>query len=169
MSQTSALPGPDPARWPASRVPGAPKFSVLMVSGLLGAAIPLILSLYWIAFWLAPESLGAPLRISVAGCSVLLGSFWYRAELSHAEVLLFRVLTVAAVVWLIPTLLANDPAHALLGWIKLVILFTVCCFTTASPTYCACVRLGSVGWWNDSWRFYFIHVCEVSRLQRADL
>jgi O-antigen ligase len=101
-----------------------------MVSGLLGAAIPLILSLYWIAFWLAPESLGAPLRISVAGCSVLLGSFWYRAELSHAEVLLFRVLTVAAVVWLIPTLLANDPAHALLGWIKLVILFTVCCFTT---------------------------------------
>jgi O-antigen ligase len=95
---------------------------------LLGAAIPLILSLYWVFFWLAPERMGEPLRVSVAGCSLLLGLFWYRARLSHAEVLLFRVLLVVAVLWLIPTLMATERNHAFAGWIKLLVLFTVCCF-----------------------------------------
>ena len=125
MSNSSVLP---PAYWPATRIAGAPKVSVFFVSGALAAAIPLILSLYWIAFWLAPESLGAPLRICVCGWSILLGLFWYRAALSHAEVLLFRVLAVSAIVWLIPALMATDRNHALAGWIKMLLLFVMCCF-----------------------------------------
>jgi len=129
MSQVSAMSGQAPAPVsPIARFEAGPKFSVLFLSGCLGAAIPLILSLYWIAFWLAPESVGALLRIPVLMCSVLLGLFWYRAPLSHAEILLFRVLVLAAIAWLIPTLLATDRTHALGGWAKLLILFTVCCF-----------------------------------------
>jgi O-antigen ligase len=129
MSHTSLMTGSAPVPWQTTQFQATPKFSVLFLSGLLAAAIPLILSLYWLAFSLAPESLGPPLRLSVVGCSVLLGLFWYRAALTHAEILLFRVLAVAAVVWLIPTLLANNPSHALVGWLKLIILFAVCCFT----------------------------------------
>lgn len=110
------------------RMEAAPKFSVLLLSGILAAAIPLVLSLYWIAFWLAPESVGGPLRILVLGCSFALGLFWYRARLSHAEVLLFRVLGAAAVAWLIPTLLATEPSHAIGGWLKFITLFAMCCF-----------------------------------------
>ena len=128
MSQSSALNPPASSGWPATRFEVGPKFSVLFLSGSLAAAIPLILSLYWVAFWMAPESLGGPLRIAVAGCTVLLGLVWYRAPLSHAEVLLFRVLAMAAVTWLIPTLMANDRSHALAGWVKILVLFTVCCF-----------------------------------------
>ncbi len=129
MSQTSTLDGMDgllPS--PAGRMEAAPKFAVLMLSGILAAAIPLSLSIYWIAFWIAPESVGAPLRILVVGCSVLLGLFWYRAALSHAEVLLFRVLGGASIAWLIPTLMATDRSHALSGWLKFVVLFAMCCF-----------------------------------------
>ncbi len=123
MSHSSVI-----ERYPGNRIEAAPKFSLLIVSALLGAAIPLALSCYWIAFWLAPESIGAPLRVSVVGFSALLGMFWYRARLSHAEVLLFRVLGVFALAWLIPTLMANDRTHALVGWVKLLVLFAVCWF-----------------------------------------
>jgi O-antigen ligase len=64
----------------------------------------------------------------VLACSLVLGLFWYRAPFSHAEVLLFRVLSIAAVLWLIPTLVATSPMHAFAGWVKLLILFAVCCF-----------------------------------------
>ena len=123
MSHSSVI-----ERYPAYHVEPAPKFSLLFISGLLGAAIPLTLALYWIAFWLAPESIGAPLRISVVGFSAMLGMFWYRAHLSHAEVLLFRVFGIAALAWLLPTLMATDRSHALGGWVKLLVLFAVCCF-----------------------------------------
>jgi len=128
MSLTSAMNPSASPNWSAKRFEAGPKFSVLFLSGSLAAAIPLILSVYWVAFWMAPEALGAPLRIAVVGCTVLLGLVWYRAPLSHAEVLLFRVLAMAAVAWFIPTLMANDRSHALAGWVKILILFTVCCF-----------------------------------------
>jgi O-antigen ligase len=118
--------------WAAARFEAGPKFSVLLVSGMIGAAIPLILALYWFAFWLAPDSVGAFLRIPVFTCSLLLAFLWYRAPLSHAEVNLLRVLGTAAALWLVPTLMATSPAHALSGWVKLVILFV----------FCACVARG---------------------------
>lgn len=125
MSHSSVI---SPVYSPAARIHAGPKFSLLFISGALGAAIPLILSLYWIGFWLAPELMGASLRIGVGGCVVLLGLFWYRAPLSRSEVLLFRVLATAAVVWLIPALVATDRGHALGGWIKMLLLFAICCF-----------------------------------------
>jgi O-antigen ligase len=98
----------------------------LFVSGLAAAAIPLILSLYWIAFWVAPDSMGLPLRVSTLACALFLAFLWYRAPLSHAEANLLRVLVLAAVLWFIATLTATSRAHAFSGWIKMVLLFVFC-------------------------------------------
>lgn len=122
----AAMTSAAPANWTGVPFEARPKFSLLVVSGLVSAAIPLILSLYWIAFWMLSETLGPPLRISMLGCTLFLAFLWYRAPVSHAEVKLFRVLGLAAILWLIPTLTATDPAHALVGWIKMVLLFVVC-------------------------------------------
>ena len=128
MSRTSVMSGSTTMPWSAPHFEARPKFSALLLSGLLAAAIPLFLALYWIAYSLKPESVGELLRVPVVGCALLLGFFWYRAPFTHAEALLFRVLAVAAVAWLIPTLMASERAHALAGWIKLLILFSVCAF-----------------------------------------
>jgi O-antigen ligase len=117
--------GAAPTNWTAIRLEARPRASVLFVSGLAGAAIPLVLSLYWIAFWMAPESMGPPLRVSVLGCVLFLAFLWYRLPVSHAEVKLFRMLGLAAIVWLIPTLTATDRTHAIVGWIKMLLLFGV--------------------------------------------
>jgi O-antigen ligase len=126
MSNSQAMHATAPA-WAEPRIEANPKFSVLFLSGLLGAAIPLILSLYWFAFWLAPGSTGPLLRIPVLLCSLLLAFIWYRAPLSRAEVNLLRVLGIAAIVWLVPTLMATSRSHALSGWLKMLVLFAVCC------------------------------------------
>jgi O-antigen ligase len=128
MSHSSVMLGAASAHGSQLHFEAGPKFSLLFLSGLLAAAIPLILSLYWFAYPQAPDFVGPLLRISILGCSIALGLFWYRAPLSHAEILLFRVLAAAAIVWLIPTLLATDPGHALGGWVRLTVLFMVCCF-----------------------------------------
>jgi len=126
MSNMHAVSDVAPPNWIAGRFEAQPKFSVLFVSGLVGAAMPLILALYWVAFGLAPESMGLPLRISMLGCALLLAGIWYRAPLSHAEVSLFRVLGLAAILWLIATLTATNRAHAFAGWIKMLLLFAIC-------------------------------------------
>ena len=97
MNSTPAITGSAQASWRTVRFEAAPKFSVLFVSGLAAAAIPLILSLYWIAFWIVSETLGPPLRVSMLGCALFLAFIWYRVPLSHAEVNLFRVLGLAAI------------------------------------------------------------------------
>jgi O-antigen ligase len=127
MNSTPAiLSGPIASR-EAVRFYAAPKFSVLFISGLAAAAIPLILSFYWIGFWVAPDSMGLPLRVSVSGGALFLAFLWYRAPLSHAEVNLFRALALAGILWFITTLTATDRAHAFSGWIKMLLLFVVCC------------------------------------------
>ena len=126
MNSAPAITGAANASWKTARFEAVPKFSVLFVSGLVSAAIPLILSFYWIAFWVAPDSTGPPLRISMLGCTLFLALLWYRAPLSHAEVNLFRVLGLAAVLWFVPTLTATDRVHALSGWTKMLLLFVVC-------------------------------------------
>ncbi len=141
MNQHAAIAGPGFCHSTSTSEAG-PKFSVLFISGLLGALIPLSLALYWVAFLFAPEAVGSLLRIIVLGGSIGLAALWYRAPLSHAEVLLFRVFAVVAVLWLLPTLLATDPSHALSGWIKLLLLFVMCGFVTRGlrhpPTAHAC-------------------------------
>jgi len=126
MSSVDALHQTASVNGPALRLQASSKFSVLFISGLLAAAIPLILSLYWPAFWLAPESSSALLRIVVLLFALLLAGLWYRAPISHAEVNLLRVFGMAAIIWLVPTLMATDRSHALSGWIKLIVLFAVC-------------------------------------------
>jgi O-antigen ligase len=119
-------PATQPATWTNVRYEAGPKFSVLFLSGSIAAAIPLVLSLYWFVFALAPESVGALLRLPVLGCSLLLAALWYRAPLSHAEVNLLKVLIIAAALWLIPSLTANHQSHAIGGWTKMLVLFVVC-------------------------------------------
>ncbi len=126
MNSTPAITGSAQASWRTVRFEAAPKFSVLFVSGLAAAAIPLILSFYWIAFWIAPDSMGLPLRVSTLTCALFLALIWYRAPLSHAEANLFRVLGLAAILWFITTLTATSRAHAFSGWIKTLLLFVVC-------------------------------------------
>ncbi len=126
MHSPTAIPGAVNANWEAIRFDAAPKFSVLLLSGLVAAAIPLLLALYWVGFWVAPDSMGLPLRVSMVGCALFLAFIWYRAPLSHAEVNLFRVLGLASILWFITTLTATDRAHALSGWIKLLLLFAIC-------------------------------------------
>ncbi len=126
MSEAQAIAAP--ASWPQVPAQPSPKLSVLFWSGLLAASIPLSLSLYWIAFWLAPEYPGPFLRVSVLTCSLLLAFIWYRAPLSRAEVNLIRVLGIAAILFLIPTLMATQPSRAFSGWVKTLLLFAVCCF-----------------------------------------
>src|SRR5581483_565898 len=60
----------------------------------------------------------------------LLAFIWHRAPLSQAEVNLVRVLGIAAIVLLIPTLIATQPSRAFSGWVKMLMLFTVCCLLT---------------------------------------
>ena len=128
MSNGQALHASAATPWTAPRFEANPKFSVLFLSSLVGAAIPLILSFYWFAFWLAPGSTGPLLRLPVLGFSLLLAFIWHRAPLSRAEVNLLRVLGIAAIVWLVPTLMAASPSHAISGWLKMLVLFAVCCF-----------------------------------------
>jgi O-antigen ligase len=140
VSHSPAISGM-PANWSAPSLQAAPKTSLLLVSALLGAAIPLILSLYWIAFSLAPEALGTFLRVSVLACSFLLAFLWSRVQMTWAEVNLVRILGVAAVLWLIPSLMATDPAHAIAGWIKLLVLFAFCCFAARGLRHPATAQL----------------------------
>lgn len=132
MNDSSVIDRIAPVVSPQIRFQPNPKVSVLFWSGLLGAAIPLMVSLYWIAVWLHVPSAGPLLRIGVLGSSILLGSMWYRAALTHAEIDLIRVLAVAGFVLLIPSLTATEPSHALSGWIKTLTLFAFCCFVTRS-------------------------------------
>lgn len=113
--------------WPRIQSESNVKVSVLFWSGLAAAGIPLAISLYWIIFWLAPESEGAFLRIAIVGCALPMALIWYRAPLSHAEINLIRVFGIAAVLLLIPALLATQPSHAVSGWVKMLVLFSVCC------------------------------------------
>ena len=138
MSESQALDCVAPADWPRIRVESGPKVSVLFYSGLAAASIPLSLSLYWVASWLVPGSEGLLLRASVLACSLLLAFIWRRAPISQAELNLVRVLGVAALVLLIPTLTATQPSRAFSGWLKTLVLFTVCCLVARglrhSPT-----------------------------------
>lgn len=127
MSETQVIAA---AGWPQLRLGSSPKFSVLFWSGLAAAGIPLIISLYWIIFWLAPESEGAFLRVAIVGFSLPLAFFWYRAPLSYAELNLIKALSIAAALLLIPALTATHPSHAFSGWIKMLVLFSICCFIT---------------------------------------
>jgi O-antigen ligase len=126
MNDMPAISSAGYADWAAVPLEAGPKFSMLVMSGMVAAAIPLILALYWVAFSLAPDLTGPLLRISVLISALLLAFIWYRAPLSHAEVTLFRVLGLAATLWLITTLTANSRGHAFSGWIKLLVLFVIC-------------------------------------------
>ncbi|MGA8027356.1 MAG: O-antigen ligase family protein [Bryobacteraceae bacterium] len=128
MSESQAMDRTVPLEWPQIRAESGLKFSILFWSGLAAASIPLSISLYWIIFWLAPGFEGSLLRVSVFACSFFLAFIWYRAPLSHAEVNLIRVLGIAAFLLLIPTLMATQRSHAIAGWLKTVVLFTICCF-----------------------------------------
>jgi len=111
--------------WPAQYSQERAKISVLFWSGLAAAVIPLSIAFYWVIFWLLPEAEGAYLRVSVLACAVFLGLFWYRAPISHAEANLVKTLGLAAVILLIPeTMTTHGPS----GWLKTLVLFTVCCF-----------------------------------------
>jgi len=70
MDRTAAISGAANASEKTVRFEAAPKFSAPFVSGLTAAAIPLILSFYWIAFWVAPDSMGLPLRVSTLACAL---------------------------------------------------------------------------------------------------
>ena len=116
---------------PSPALPGSlPKSSVVFWSGLVAAAIPLSLAAYWIAVWFGVESAGTLLRALVFAGSLLLAFIFYRASLSHAEVNLFHALTIAAVLWLISALTATHPSQALVGWLKTLMLYAVCCLLT---------------------------------------
>lgn len=121
--------------WPQALVEPWPKSSLLLWSGFFAAAIPLTLSLYWIALWLGIGSSGLILRVASLACSLLLALIWYRAPLSRAEVSLIWVLAAAALLLLIPTLMASEPFLALAGWIKTLTLFAFCCFLVRGLRY----------------------------------
>jgi len=141
MNNSQAMHASTAPAWTVPRIEANPKFSVLIVSGLASAAIPLILSLYWIGFWLAPASMGLPLRVSILGSALFLAFLWYRAPLTHAEVNLFRVLGTAAVLLLVTTLTATGRSHAFSGWLKMVLLFVACAGVARSLRHPATARV----------------------------
>jgi O-antigen ligase len=130
MSDVHAADAITPAHWRQLRVPVkvAPKFSILFFSGLFAAIIPLAATLYWVALPLAPEAAGSWLRIAVLACSLPLAFIWHNTPSSYAERNLIRVLGMAGLLLLIPVLTATNRSHALAGWLKTLVLFTICCF-----------------------------------------
>ncbi len=95
---------------------------VVLFSRLLAFLIPIVVGAYWPLYSVSQGAAIALLRPLIFGASLLLALLWYSAPATSAEVQGACVLGLLSAALLISSLTAADPARALAGWAKLLVL-----------------------------------------------
>ena len=101
------------------------KVSTAVISQAVAFVIPLLLGVYWAPMGMGFELKAVVLRGAMAVLGALLLIFWFRAPLTQAEITFAALFGLLAVLLIVPSLTATDPARAFKNAFKLVLLFAI--------------------------------------------
>ncbi|MBV9343315.1 MAG: O-antigen ligase family protein [Acidobacteria bacterium] len=97
--------------------------SFSLISEVAGFFIPFLLGVYWAPVGIDLEIKATILRCVIAGLATLMLVVWLRAPLTRAETTFAALFGLLALLLIVPSLTATDPARAFKDLLKLVLLF----------------------------------------------